>query len=140
MIGSPYFDPEPSPRGRTTFWVVLALGVALFAALFVPGLVHAASLRVCVADNPSPDIATAPVYLNTNPFYPDLLVGSIVVSGKRCNLLPIPATLARGTTFTTTVTYRNAVGEESAPSNGVPFRNPGAPPVPVLDSVQILAP
>lgn len=99
-----------------------------------------ASLRVCIDDNAAPDIATAPVFLNSNPFSPDLLVGSTLTNGKRCNLIPIPATVVRGIDQSTTVKYVNTLGEVSAPSNALPFRLPSSPPVPVLNSVQIVTP
>lgn len=122
---------------RRLWWLAALLAVGL---LLAPMWANAASLRVCVVDDASPDVTTAPVFMNGNPFHPDLLAGSTVASGKRCNLLPIPATLAKGQNFTTTVKYANSVGTVSAPSNGLPFRNPGDPPVPVLDSVSIVAP
>lgn len=134
--------PKHSAQHVRRFWWIMA--AVILAAFLIPAFAHAASLRVCILDNTSPDIATAPVYLNANPFHPDLLAGSTaeVKDGvsRRCNLLPLPATLAKGQNFTTTVTYVNQTGKESAPSNGVPFRNPGDPPVPVLDSVQLVVP
>lgn len=129
-----------SDVGRTSFWILCALGAILALFLLAPAFASAASLRVCITDNTSPDIATAPVYLNGNPFNPDMLLGSTVSASGRCNALPIPATLAKGQNFTATVTYKNAVGEESVPSNGIPFRNPGAPPVPILNSLSLVAP
>lgn len=100
----------------------------------------AASLRVCFTDDTSPDIATAPAFINGNPLAPDLLPGSTLTATKRCNVIPIPATLVRGQSATVTMKFTNAVGEVSAPSNGVSFRNPALPPVPVITDVSVVAP
>lgn len=145
MIGSYYeVHPPPTPAhpGRRVVLVIAATVAAL--VLGAAWAASAASLRVCVKDDTSADVVTAPVFLNAQPFHPDMLDGSTVevASGvaRRCNLLPIPATLAKGQNFTTTVKYANAVGGVSPPSNGVVFRFPGDPPIPVLDSVQVVAP
>lgn len=100
----------------------------------------AASLRICFTDDTSPDIATAPAFVNGNPLAADLLPGSTLTGTKRCNVTPIPATVVRGQSATVTMKYANSVGEVSAPSNGLSFRNPALPPVPVITDVSVVAP
>lgn len=100
----------------------------------------AASLRICFVE-PPPDIVTAPAFLNASPFHPDLLAGSVTgAAGVRCNTVPIPATVVRGTDQAITMKYTNALQEVSAASNAKTFRLPSTPAVPVIDSVQIVVP
>lgn len=140
MIGSQYDTRLPAHTAqRRGWWAYVLMAAAVFTILWT-AYAHAASLRVCILDDTNPNIAAAPVFLNGNAFNPDMLAGSTVAAGKRCNLLPIAATLAKGVDFSTTVKYANSVGEVSAASNALPFRLPSTPPVPVLDNIQIVAP
>lgn len=124
----------------TVLRFILACLLTLCAGI---GFAHAASLRVCLVDNISIDIATAPVFLNGQPFHPDMLTGSTFNGTPpvgRCNTLPIPATVVRGQDQAVTVKYTNTLGEVSAPSNALPFRLPSSPPVPVVNGVSIVVP
>lgn len=140
MIGSQYDTRLPAHTSNRRAWWVYVLMATAVLTILATAYAHAASLRVCVLDDPNPNIATAPVFLNGNAFNPDMLAGSTVAAGKRCSLLPIPATLAKGVDFSTTVKYANPLGEVSAASNALPFRLPQNPPIPTLDSIQIVIP
>ena len=136
----PYHYEEKLARFDLALRLFLLVGLMALIAVLAASSAHAASLRICFTDDTSPDVATAPAFINGNPLAPDLLPGSTLTGTKRCNVAPIPATLVRGASATVTMKYANAVGEVSAPSNGLSFRNPALPPVPVITDVSVVAP
>jgi len=122
-----------------SMWMIVV--TLVLAILCIAGATRAASLQICYVDPlPNPDIATAPAFVNGDPLWPDLFVNSTSSSAGRCSIIPIPATIVRGTDQSVTMKYMNTLGEVSAPSNGKSFRLPLAPPVPVVNSVAIVAP
>lgn len=127
-------------RIRRAWEIAIIAFLTLSCMLALANLAHAASLRICFTNDTSPDIATAPAFIDGNPLAPDLLAGSTLTGTKRCNVTPIPATLVRGASATVTMKYANSIGEVSAASNGLSFRNPALPPVPAITDVSVVAP
>lgn len=121
-----------------TLSAFLTIVTLVFMLCFV-AWASAASLRICVVDPPS-DVTTAPVFINTNPLWPDLLPGSAVSASGRCNVIPIPAGVVRGVDQSITMKYTNALQEVSAASNAKTFSLPPSPVVPIINSVQIVVP
>lgn len=141
MIGSQYDTRLPTYTRSRRGWWAYVLVVASLLVIVLTAYAHAATLRVCFrAPTPDDNAATAPVFLNGNPFHPDALAGSALSGTRRCASLPIPGTLAKGVDFATTMKFVNSAGEVSGASNAIPFRLPGSPTIPVLDSVSIDAP
>ena len=117
----------------------------LVALLLVPAVVEAASMKFCWDDASTLGAAKVSAYA-VNASMPkveiadDLLTGSTVTTGKRCQIAPFPTTLQRGVDYSVTITQTNAVGEESGPSSAVNFRYPTAPTAPTGVTVVPSAP
>lgn len=118
--------------------VLMSLGMWAGLAIAVE-CCHAASVRVCWDDASTINASTVPGLVGTVSLSSDLLIGSNVLSGKRCSTVPLPAGLARNTDLPVTVIATNAIGEVSPASNAVTFRVPSAPTVPTSITVQIVA-
>lgn len=107
--------------------------------VLVAGTAQAADLRICWSDASTASMAKVSAQLGTVATVADLLPGSTVSAGVRCSETPIVTTWPRNVDHIVTLRAVNALGEVSAPSNGVPFRLPSAPPVPSNVTVSIIA-